>query len=141
MLRVTVLSCIVLIAGAIPAYGQGRDSGRLFEAADENKDGIVTREEFRASRAKSFSRLDRNNDGYIDDKDLPKRRRARTEMASRMAELRNQFDANRDGRISEAEFASGPTLMFDRADADGNGQLDASEIAAAKEAVEARRKR
>jgi Ca2+-binding EF-hand superfamily protein len=112
-----------------------------FEEADANNDGAVSREEYRSARAKKFSRLDRNSDGYFDEADIPKRRMGRTTASERIEQLRDQFDSNRDQRISESEFANGPTLAFDRADKDGNGLLTTQEIEAAKAALRNARQR
>jgi hypothetical protein len=40
------------------------------------------------------------------------------------------LDANRDGRISQAEAASDTTIMFSSADANGDGYLDKKEFRA-----------
>ncbi len=44
----------------------GRGGGRMLERADADKDGIVTREEFRAAATRMFDRQDANKDGRID---------------------------------------------------------------------------
>jgi Ca2+-binding EF-hand superfamily protein len=49
-----------------------------------------------------------------------------------------QFDANRDGKVSRDEFVGGPTLVFDRADANHDGVLTTGEIDAAVAAAKAR---
>ena len=109
----------------------------IFERADVNQDGSVSREEFLAARADQFARFDRNSDGYIDSNDVPKRLAQRRQQngGGGGEMLKEQFDGNGDGKVSKEEFVNGPTLMFDRADADSNGVLDAKELAAAKEAA------
>src|SRR5690606_4073258 len=107
--------------------------GRFFEAADANGDGVVTRDEYRAARARAFARLDRNGDGYLDDRDSARRRSIGRRAGDRVDGLRAELDTNRDGRISEREFVGGALPGFDRLDADGNGELDAEEIAAAQD--------
>jgi len=139
MLRPSILLGAVLLLGTMSAHSQSAEGGaRGFEAADANQDGVVTREEYRAAREKAFSRIDRNGDGYLDDKDLPQRRMARRKAGERLKQLRTQFDTNRDGRVDKAEFISGPMPAFDRADTDGNGELSAQEMQAARQAVQQR---
>lgn len=131
----------LLCLAAVPAHAQLRPNpAQIFDTADANQDGKITRDEFRAARSKNFARLDRNKDGFIDEKDKPRRLLARqgqddADGEDRLAEMRKEFDSDGDGRISRAEFDNGPMLGFDRADADKNGELNAQEIAAAKAAM------
>lgn len=48
---------------ATPGRGGG---GRMLERADANKDGVVTRDEYRAVASAMFDRQDANKDGRID---------------------------------------------------------------------------
>jgi Ca2+-binding EF-hand superfamily protein len=132
-IAVSVLSAALL---STPASAQRRGEG-IFERADANNDGSVTREEFLAARAAQFARLDRNSDGYIDSRDIPKRLAQRRQQQGGGDFMASQFDADGDGKVSKQEFIDGPTLIFDRADADKNEVLDPKELAAAKEAAKA----
>ena len=131
-----VISAALLILLGAPALAQMRGEG-IFERADTNNDGSVTREEFVAARAEQFTKFDRNSDGYIDSSDVPKRLAARRQQNGGGDSLVGQFDADGDGKVTKEEFVNGPTLIFDRADADKNNVLDAKELAAAKEAAKA----
>ncbi|MEM9168263.1 MAG: EF-hand domain-containing protein [Pseudomonadota bacterium] len=91
--------------------------GQAFTRADANGDGALTLAELREFRTRTAERLDRNGDGFISSADAPRRRAARGRFDGRMDEIRTQFDANGDGRVSVAEFVDGPTAGFDRADA------------------------
>lgn len=103
------------------------DPGAQFAAADANDDNILTRSEFLAARAASFSQFDTNADGKLSKAEMtaaaPKGYR-RT-LAGRMFPT---FDTNADGAVSAAEFNAGPTPAFDRADADKNGRLEGKEL-------------
>lgn len=109
----------------------------MFERADANNDGSVTKEEFITALGQKFARLDRNSDGYIDSSDVPKRLAERRKQNGGGEMVGGQFDADGDGKVSKDEFVNGPTLIFDRADTDKNNVLDAKELAAAKEAAKA----
>jgi hypothetical protein len=110
-------------------------------AADANGDNQVTRAERDALRAEEFDFRDRNSDGYLDALDAsptrqrfaemreeagaePEGRRGRSGRGGRMAAL----DADEDGRVSRAEFASAPSPIFDALDADSDGAVTGVEI-------------
>lgn len=130
----TFVSAALLILLSTPAMAQMRGEG-IFERADANDDGSVTRDEFIAARADLFTKLDRNSDGYIDSNDVPKRLAARRQQQGGRDFMVGQFDADGDGKVSKEEFVNGPTLAFDRADTNKDNVLDAKELAAAKEVV------
>ncbi|KQM85043.1 hypothetical protein ASE67_15295 [Sphingomonas sp. Leaf23] len=53
--------------GQTPMPGRGHHGGgRMLERADADKDGVVTREEFRAVATRMFDRQDANHDGRVD---------------------------------------------------------------------------
>lgn len=130
----TFVSAALLILLSTPVTAQMRGEG-IFERADANNDNSVTREEFIAARGGQFAKLDRNSDGYIDSNDVPKRLAARRQQQGGGDFMVGQFDADGDGKVSKEEFVNGPTLAFDRADANKDNVLDAKELATAKEAV------
>lgn len=132
----SVVSAALLVSLSAPAMAQMRGEG-IFERADANNDGSVTREEFVAARGVQFAKFDRNSDGYIDSNDVPQRLAARRQQNGGGEMLMGQFDANGDGKVSKEEFVNGPTTIFDRADSDDNDVLDAKELAVAKEAAKA----
>lgn len=134
------VSSVALLAASVllsaPAMAQMRGEG-IFERADTNDDGSVTREEFRAARTQQFAKLDRNSDGYLDSSDVPKRLAKRRQQNGGGDSMIGQFDADGDGKVTREEFIHGPTSMFDRADTDKNDVLDPKELAAAKAAAKA----
>ncbi|WP_374397449.1 EF-hand domain-containing protein [Sphingopyxis sp.] len=101
-----------------------------FGMADTNSDGAVSRAEFKAYRAKQWSRLDRNGDGFLSQDDLPGFLQSRWN-GDRAAAMRRDYDQNRDGRISHDEYVNGPAPAFDRADSDANNLVTRAEMDAA----------
>ena len=119
---------------ASPGAMQGQGIERLRQA-DTNHDGMISRAEFQAERTSQWQRFDRNGDGYFSQSDLPRFAQSRWN-GEKLTELRRQFDANRDGRISRAEFIGGPSPIFDAADIDGNDLVSRAE----QETIEAKLK-
>lgn len=140
MLKFIPLALLSLTACA-PAIAQQHDGTRMLEQlekADSNKDGAISRAELTAHRASQFDRLDRNKDGFITDNDIPKMVQNRLPPEMSGDKLRANFDANKDGKVSEAEFVNGPSLMFDRADTNGDNLVAQSELQAVRAALASR---
>jgi len=139
-----LVACITLNTGcmmAARAVAQPRqpDPGKIFDSADANGDGVITREEFHAARERLFGRLDRNGDGFVDKEDMSGRLAGRAKAQERLAELVTQLDKDGDGRVSKGEFVDGPTPLFELADTDHDGVLSKQEIAVAKERIAERK--
>ena len=132
LLKVILTAGVLALASTAAVAHDRSGQGQMFGHADTNKDGSVARDEFLAARAEQFARLDQNSDGVLDDADRPER--AKERHGERATKMREQLDANADGKLSKEEFVNGPTPMFDKADADGNGVLDAKELEAARAA-------
>jgi hypothetical protein len=96
------------------------------EAADLNRDGVITREELRTYRRANFTRLDRDKNGVLTRTDVP----AYATMMNpdlNIDALMTQFDGNRDGRVTLNEFVFGPTVAFDVADINNDNVVTALE--------------
>ncbi|MFN0024951.1 MAG: hypothetical protein ACKVS5_13745 [Parvularculaceae bacterium] len=136
-LLLAALGLAALVSGA--ANAQANDPYRLMMSADANKDGKVSRDELIASRGSMFARLDRNGDGVLNSADQRKSRPRLAQVeTARMDQLKADFDANGDGAIAKDEFVTGPTPLFDAADANGDNFVDETEAKAAKAAAAAR---
>lgn len=123
---------------AAPAAARDRpDPMEMLAKSDANGDGRVTRAEFISARRDRFARMDRNDDGYVSDDDLP--RMVRKRAGDKVDRAIDALDSNRDGRLSPAEFVDGPTRLFDLGDANGDGVVDRSEQARLADRVAARR--
>jgi Ca2+-binding EF-hand superfamily protein len=125
-----VATAAVLLCSSCVVLAQGRDA---IEYADADHDGKVTKQEYTDARAAQFSRMDRNGDGFIDSADSREGANERGQRAA--AALRGRIDSNGDGKISKEEFVNAPTMLFDKFDADKNGELDAKELEAARSAA------
>jgi Ca2+-binding EF-hand superfamily protein len=124
----------------------------LFARLDQNKDGVLSRAELMAAPARLHP-LDINGDDLIQEDELAPRgaypvftfRSATDEQpvpktfpfailpndspATKLAgEIRNRYDRDKDGKISRAELPLDKG-RFKQLDADGNGNLEASELA------------
>jgi Ca2+-binding EF-hand superfamily protein len=139
MLRMlTAAALLSLLSASSMAQGMRHGGEGMFERADANNDGSVTKEELIAGRGQQFAKFDRNSDGYLDSDDVPKRMAERRKKNGAGGEmLGGQFDTDGDGKVTKDEFINGPTLIFDRVDNDKNNMLDPKELAAAKAAAKA----
>ncbi len=102
-----------------------------FAAADANKDGKVTPEEFAAARAAMVAGIDTDKDGKLSVDELTAMHlkameAAAKDMATRMVK---DLDADGDGKLSAAEMAAMPVPpdAFQRADTNKDGVIDQAE--------------
>jgi len=136
-MKTMILAATALLA-APAAFAQSQGEGmKLLASADANGDGVVTRDEYARARSANFTRLDRNKDGAVSKADFKRLARFKPDAASRLDALIAAMDANKDGKATRAEFEAAPMPMFDRADANGDGRIDANEMAAAKARIDA----
>jgi Ca2+-binding EF-hand superfamily protein len=139
MSSLLLLCCTAQLTGCIAAVRsvahKRPDPAKFLDAADANRDGVVTRVEFDAAVVKRFASLDLNGDGVVDQADLPKRLRNRLGDDDRTSIVVKKFDTDGDGHISRTEFATRIGRVFELADRDQNGELSAAELAAAKAAM------
>jgi hypothetical protein len=79
-----------------PAASEKTREERRFSRYDKDRDGIVAREEYLASRRKAYVKLDANNDGRL----------TFEEWASRSTGKFAAADADRSGTLTATEFAT-----------------------------------
>jgi hypothetical protein len=126
-----VSGCAAMAVRAV-AQTSKPDLSEMLSKADANHDGTITKAEFTDARAKLFTRLDRNSDGFVTKDDTPRLSLRRN--GDRIAQAITMLDKDGDGRVSRDEFVNGPSLLFDRVDTNHDGVIDAAELAAFKAA-------
>lgn len=106
----------------------------MLELYDRNGDGVVDRAEFDAARAATFSASDADQDGVLTVAEytaeftarLDAQRTKVREAAGRQAGVRfNALDTDKDGRMTFAEYQVSGKRLFDRADTNKDGIVDA----------------
>lgn len=106
----------------------------MLELYDRNQDGAVDRDEFDAVRAAGFAANDADGNGTLSLAEYTaefsgrleqQRQRVRAD-AARQARVRfASLDKDTDGRMTFAEYQLSGKRMFDRADSNGDGVVDA----------------
>jgi hypothetical protein len=156
MNRITFLAAALVVAAQLPAQSaaqtsasRGAPAGKILptrlaigllgeiEKADINGDGDVTRQELKDARAAEFPRLDRNQDGFVSEADIPYKVKGRVD-ASTVARVVSEFDGDGDRKVSRKEFAAAPTVAFNQVDKDGNGIASRYELVAMRSELSGR---
>lgn len=149
------VAALLTVAAGVAIAAPGDRFGRL----DTDGNGSVTLAEMNAKAADRFARLDADKDGFVTPAELQARHakrggdhagkghgrgrdgadhgrhHARRDPAERFAAR----DADKDGRLSLAEFQAGGEKRFARLDADRNGGVTREEMTKAREAWKNRR--
>lgn len=118
-------------------------AGKMFDRADTDKNGTLSEAEVLASAEKIFARRDSNKDGALDTADARPMKgkghhgKGGDQRAERMLK---RLDTNNDGKVSQQEMLAGATQIFERFDADKNGEVAKAEVDAKREAFRDARK-
>jgi Ca2+-binding EF-hand superfamily protein len=126
--------------GPTPGPDKGeRSRASLLQRLDADKDGKVTKSEFDAVHAAQFKAADKNGDGFVDKAEFTAfdtERRAAfgarnpdARSEARVGRIFAALDADNDGKISAAEWKASGERRFGRFDRDGNGVIEAGELA------------
>jgi len=107
----------------------GPGGGSDLMASDKDGDGKISKDEAPEFMQTFFDRVDTNGDGALDKAEMEAMRQRRGSGGGRGGS-RNlmQFDKNGDGKVSKEELPAEMQPMIDRADANGDGAVDAAEI-------------
>src|SRR5262249_245814 len=137
-----------------PAFGPGGGMGGMLaktvlQAADKNKDGKLSKQEFTDAAKKLFTDLDKGKKGNLDEKALIEGVNGLFPpppgfpggpgkggpfggfgLGTSLAKsLFKRADANKDGKVTLEEFMKAAEVLFKESDKNKDGFLDEKEIA------------
>jgi Ca2+-binding EF-hand superfamily protein len=118
-----------------------RRAASVVTRLDKAGNGYVTKDEFIAAATRRFARMDNNGDGKLTIDELGAGRHGhgprQSDKAAQFAQKRlDKLDTNHDGVVTQAEYLAAAAAMYSQFDAQGNGKVTASEIAASPRAQE-----
>ena len=74
-------------------HGKEKHGGKMFEKADANGDGVVSKEEFMAAQEKMFAKLDSDGDGSLTKEEMKEHRKSMKEKWKAMKEKKKEVEA------------------------------------------------
>ena len=120
--------CDAGIAWAQPSPETLAKVSDLMTEADLNRDGKTSRAELNQHRAQMFAKLDRNEDGVIEQKDAPKILLARRKFMPAFEQAKSIFDSNNDERVTLDEWNRADPDVFAMLDSNEDGLVTRSEL-------------
>jgi Ca2+-binding EF-hand superfamily protein len=133
-----------MAAGA--AFAASHDRDTFIREQDQNADGVVSKDEFAATRAIEFARVDANKDGVLShdeyvgefegrlkarlaaSKDTPADKEEERVRQMRQADVRfGVLDTDKSGGITKAEFDYSGWRMFVHHDTNKDGVVSAAD--------------
>ncbi|MFV3129302.1 EF-hand domain-containing protein [Niveispirillum sp. KHB5.9] len=126
---IAAMAVSALLAGATTVIAQpappadapkGGPRAEMLAKYDANKDGKLDETEKAAIKADHFKKLDKDGDGKVKRADFPAAAEAAREAAKQERELAlfDKMDTNKDGTVTQAEFAA---FKPERGDHPGRG--------------------
>jgi Ca2+-binding EF-hand superfamily protein len=123
--RHSLIAAAVLLAAVAASAAESPPASKPVDTAqamrdrmDRNVDGKISLEEYRNAMIRRFGARDVNDDGVLEGDEFPKEWLAGAAVEGAT------------GKVSFEQFTAELPLVFDRFDADKDGQLNAAEIAA-----------
>lgn len=121
--------------------GHGNDVAAFIAQHDDNADGRLTWAEFENFRHARYHATDANGDGSVDEAEYVAEFQTRWKappddddnaQARQLRQTKVRFaalDADKDGKLSYGEYQASGRRLFDRADRNGDGNVDAADAA------------
>ena len=121
---------LALVAGTAMAAAQGAPDGGwrggFFRQLDTNKDGKIERTEVQAWSDARFKALDTAGDGALTKEQYVDAMIA--QIRPRLEQRFDKLDANKDGKVTAAEFDAPALARFDRRDTGKTGALSIDDL-------------
>lgn len=110
----------------------GKHGNRFFEQADTDKDGKIAAAESAAAEAKRFRQMDADADGFVTVEEakvaFDKLRAEHGMSDGKGNRFFDRADADKDGKISKAEWEQGGQTMFAKLDKNADGKITPDEM-------------
>jgi Ca2+-binding EF-hand superfamily protein len=122
-------ACFCVLSSAAHAeYSEAAQ--RWFDSYDQDKDGVMTPEEYNAVAEKQFGRVDSNGDGSVDETEyvygIPE---GNDDELARAKKRFSIMDKNGDGAAAQEEFVGFGQQVIELSDFDGDGNMTKEEFA------------
>lgn len=115
-----------VIAAAQEGAPQGGWRGGFFRQLDTNKDGKIERTEVQAWSEAQFKKLDTAGDGALTKEQYVDAMIA--QIRPRLEQRFDKLDADKDGKVTAAEFEAPALARFDRRDTAKTGELSIDDL-------------
>jgi hypothetical protein len=135
---------VAALAGSAHAASHARDT--FIKEQDQNGDGVVSKDEFAATRAIQFAKTDADKNGTLSqaeyvgefkarlekklaaDERTPEKKEEERVRQMRQADVRfNVLDSDKSGAITRAEFDYSGWRMFSHHDTNNDGTVSAAD--------------
>lgn len=114
------------------SIGVNLDVTSLFRAMDTNRNGRVSKTEYKNHANKTFNQCDTNGDGRLSEQELQGCTNTLDQngvpVSSNAAQTASAMHSNRDGSVSQPEYDAYVDQQFRDMDTDGSGALDQGEL-------------
>lgn len=141
-------AALMLSVAPVAVHADAKKTPPPPSAIDQNNDGLVSKAEADAVAGRDFAAFDTDKDGKISKdefkallfkanaKQLPDEAAKKKVEPEILAQF-NQLDQNKDGSITKAEFLEDSTRRFKAMDENGDGKVSKEEVEAVAKKIKA----